>query len=1680
MSEWLEGLSEDWPSQPPSLNASAAASRIVSTASKPARSTRSSAAGGTSHARLKPHAANHTAPRRSSVLVERSRSDENRLNGTGPRGNNNSTKARQAAPDSTPASADVFDTVDKKAVTPSPAKARGLSGGDTPEWKRRLMGDEGHGQQTELFGPSGIESLFQKPPPQSQSPNKSGRLSFLKHLESSLPSSPPWPAKSAEKQLDVLESVGEIVEDGQDEGLSAEWSPQGEDREPATPKRDYEDLDAGSSAPSTPTNIPKQVQRPTPRKQSMPRVISRESNSDSFSAVFISKHNTADGGIAYAPIDMSRTELAEQLARLGMSNASQEMAPQPRVQPSAQDPFHAPSDDLPEDLPTGTPEMMNLGEFVTVKRGGYSDDGSFRRRPLSPSPLRASGATSLFASQGGSLKPSIRGRRTSTPFRKPSVGSRPPTANAPLLKPSVESKQNERNVSTGQFGAGDMDDYEFSEISVSHDASMSRDSMPSQSPSLDVIPPGSKDPVKFRFEQDVSDHGAKRKHRPGLSVTSAISVQKRNSARRNQPNPAALEYVDNTVEKNAEGKRPRTSPSKHPTPKRRRTLMTNDMANDEEEPKNLRSVEETHHRVQCAIGRKRKDSRYGSFMSRAGPDVLSQRQILRPRNPTPSQRRNELHRNGLMASPELQAVQQVLSASDAQARAFAADAAAADPPGDSRKRSVTTKDFLDEAMKLMSFIRNNPRPGSEFGNVQEVPDEEEFEDESELLGSPSQLSLSRPPSREGEYPRWRSRETEVRRPSVIRHLEKFKEPENEDFMTASLASRIDVIESQPPGIQIHGRPAHMDEDHQRTTSGPATKASHESTDSLGRTTSSRRSETVATLAPDAVAHLIPEEVAGMSFDREKGVWVKRRTSRRDPSGPIEESVVPSSEDDPFGNIPDLTCDIEEETRRLFLAGDSTQRDQSSTEELLQRHREESTPPSHSVARAPEPLDLAEPDVDDSIVIHDSVAVPKPTFDELDSVEHEIQINEGRTSQPQRKITVSFPVSLSVPDRRPSTRVEHDVPMGPRPLPRPSSIDALLKPPQIVLPNGSTLPPVHEETELSLAHADPGPRHVNFSVSLSGTAPQPVDQHPLSSPCRGDVTFLLSELSEFTIHQPDERELQTRTVSRRSKASDPAVEDRYAWGNHLLVKALQDAEGREPYWDELRAASLAGKGLTSLNLLDVMCRRLQRLDLSGNALDQLAGAPGSLRCLDVSDNRLSGLTWWGHLTNLQYLDVSGNRIGSLSGFGCLIHLRELVADRNCIASLDGLQEMDGLLKLSLRGNKIAGVVDFEGFQLPRLQSADLGCNRISEVNGLHGLHALTDLRLDRNEMRHFGGELPPTIAAVDLSFNSLESLALSTPVPNLRYLELDNNALEPSRLGLKGVKCLDILSLRRQSTTSQPWSFSDIATEISHLNLSFNPLLTLELASCGLTALPDNLAATAPNLQALNLNANAIRDIRPLLQCRSLTTLLVAGNRLARLRKTAAVLARLERLDTLDLRDNPFTLGFYAPTVHNDEPLAALPECAGKPPSRDAGPMVLQGRDDGDADARDLSSSPRRPGSAGTHAPQRPHDATLQLRGGKRHRRGPSAATAEEEDADADAAHRARLDPDTRLRRRVHEMLLLGSGARLRRLDGLPLGPARRAEVMRRDEVWERLVALGVLRRSEAGAGAKGVGEGKGG
>lgn len=75
---------------------------------------------------------------------------------------------------------------------------------------------------------------------------------------------------------------------------------------------------------------------------------------------------------------------------------------------------------------------------------------------------------------------------------------------------------------------------------------------------------------------------------------------------------------------------------------------------------------------------------------------------------------------------------------------------------------------------------------------------------------------------------------------------------------------------------------------------------------------------------------------------------------------------------------------------------------------------------------------------------------------------------------------------------------------------------------------------------------------------------------------------------------------------------------------------------------------------------------------------------------VPNNRLSGLTSFGHLVNLQRIDISNNGIDTVHQLSCLHHLREVKADGNEIADLGGLAEIDGLLRLSLRDNAIEGL------------------------------------------------------------------------------------------------------------------------------------------------------------------------------------------------------------------------------------------------------------------------------------------------------------------------------------------------------------------------------------------------------
>jgi protein NUD1 len=513
---------------------------------------------------------------------------------------------------------------------------------------------------------------------------------------------------------------------------------------------------------------------------------------------------------------------------------------------------------------------------------------------------------------------------------------------------------------------------------------------------------------------------------------------------------------------------------------------------------------------------------------------------------------------------------------------------------------------------------------------------------------------------------------------------------------------------------------------------------------------------------------------------------------------------------------------------------------------------------------------------------------------------------------------------------------------------------------------------------------------------------------------------LTPLSEFSLHQVDQpRHLEASYVAHRAHATSlQQAHGSLALAVDELMKAITDAEPYELYWEHIRRLNLTGKRLTTLHSLEDYCSAAEELHVSGNELRQLSGVPVSVRTLLAQNNCLSSLTSWGHLLNLHYLDISGNVLESLDGLGCLVHLRELRANQNRVRNLEGILDLNGLLHLELQDNELV-TVDFEGAELTRLQHLDLSNNQVAAVRNINALPALRTLYLEKNNLREFenADEVYPTLRDLRLSFNQIEVINLAT-TPSIEVVYLDNNCIH-SILGLTAARHLTTLSVREQShspnllntilSTSNEcrklYLSSNSAppdgmkmSSLPHLNLKY-----LELASCGLTSLPNDFGKRIPNCRTLNLNFNAVQDLQPLKGCGRLNKLMVAGNRLNKLRRTCIALTRLPALTKIDLRDNPLTVGFY-------------------PPFRESR-LVVQG-----VVATDVQDP-----------------CTL-----------PPVGQA------LDSRWVTHLDEGTKMKRRTIELFLAKGCAGLVELDGLAFD---RVVLLQQDEIWQKLTNMGIIAKA---------------
>ena len=683
------------------------------------------------------------------------------------------------------------------------------------------------------------------------------------------------------------------------------------------------------------------------------------------------------------------------------------------------------SHSLPDDLSVGTEVFVANGGFVNTRRGGYSTDGSFQRKPLSPSippsdALLEGSSLAVPCGQPQKRQTSIRnlGRKKQddaplnaenppkTPVRAQPQGQSSPdrlrSSGSPLkLFDKYDTYTNDRLLRRmSQFEgshhemSSDLDSDNENLVSSTAAHPLPSPQLPQNIPSVNTLPRspqrissfGEGKLDKFGFSHRAlprSGHEPKDQERPrspaqeqlndqifsipqsALSSTSTqtnteslkihrtkLSSRKRSAHYDKLETDIRCETVDlvtgqipqlvGSTANEKTGKRLLNSPGKNSQAKRRRTIFVRD-----DKPLNV----DDHLLVEAVlpipsvsiIGKKRKDARYENNNHAADPNILAKRNMLRPRTLTFNLTRsgsgskattkesqskadyvsemNEEFDYSMVKDLPAPTVDQSTHILAGELATFALDVAQDIATG-ARKTSVTTADFFNEANLIMQHIRAKEQ--SQNNNTDNHSDVDPLEniEESSHEGSTKE-PLSRPPSREGGSLR-RLREPKQLNPRVVSHLRKYEDKSDIDVGLSTSTKLLNVavetlepVESEPPNIRIRNGQQHkgsrrLETEAQASNDQPSSSSSSRGSIPSGSSSSSGNK---ATIQPQKISHLISDHVAGMTFDRVRQMWIKKKTSDAK-GGHSEDHLSEFTEEDPLGEIPDLSVDELEELNRI--------------------------------------------------------------------------------------------------------------------------------------------------------------------------------------------------------------------------------------------------------------------------------------------------------------------------------------------------------------------------------------------------------------------------------------------------------------------------------------------------------------------------------------------------------------------------------------------------------------------------------------------------------------------------------------------------------------------------------------------------------------------------------------------
>ena len=838
-----------------------------------------------------------------------------------------------------------------------------------------------------------------------------------------------------------------------------------------------------------------------------------------------------------------------------------------------------------------------------------------------------------------------------------------------------------------------------------------------------------------------------------------------------------------------DGKRLPNSPKKPSQAKRRRISYVEENGDVIARHKLRPSLTNSTHSTMSVIG-KRKDARYDSNSQFADEQVLASRRILRPRAPTPGQMKYGSYQRQGEHSPTTPKQEpspkdlfdkiKGLSSQDpptSPTEALAADLAnfaldvAQDITSGVRKPSVTTGDFFEQAKAIMQHIRSKNRSPTiveeattskepALGHIEEMSYEDSTVDR-----------FSRPPSREGLSLR-RLRAPQEVDPRIASHLRKFEDHDgiveglhvpNEPLAAARADQSQDFsVVSDPPNIRIFSQverelPDRSNDQynaHEHLSTGtdsPQTiPSSNASTDSSKQSSSASGSRSKEFIAPEKVAHFLEKEVAGMTYDHSRKVWIKKKSS--DPRLSASDKSEGLTEDDPLGDIPDLSTDELEEQARLKSVGATPFRERNQLNQKRTTKRE--SPPATSPTIREDPAQQLE--LESSVLSHrstvetgaartetratsldqpeanDKTQEPRVEDHQFSAekaegeVEREIGILEGRTwktpvnarkHQQPRVVTVSF--SSPITDSRESPYhginsydgydIDSDLDLTSSPeKPPPSKPASSLRTKRGHHRRGRRQPiaqgsystrqisRIDEQEEMSFHESLQLNQELSFSVVLHTPRQTQVAREeeeksviklPSSTGKQMDGTFQLTPLPDFTFNQSDE--LQPLNANGLPKKKG--------------LLCAKDVEDRFSF-----AIKDLVRKITDIEPFEPYWDYLRRLDLGNRNLD-------SLHMLDEFCGRV------------EELNVSNNALAQLNGVPS--SLRVLSAQGNALSNLTAWGHLQNLQYLDISGNDVSSLANLQGLcHLRELRADD---NAIEDINGLAGLNGLLHLRLRRN-------------------------------------------------------------------------------------------------------------------------------------------------------------------------------------------------------------------------------------------------------------------------------------------------------------------------------------------------------------